>query len=197
MDSLTKTKEFDRIKIAKGGLRYNGRNMQTHAKVLINKSCSYCGSSHPPSQCLAYGKKCADCGKINHFREVHRSRRNTAVHNKEQVPDQCNIEEDHIDTVNINSFIFNGKWLAKTANLKMSSSQVSITIPYKVDTGSDVNIMPLHKKIFTRSAKEQFAAIKNENMQLKMYNKAVMRSCLVMTVTLDVDSELLYSNVLC
>ena len=106
MDSLTETKVFDKIK---NGKRSNGRNMQTCAKAPTKKSCCYCSSSHPPRQCLAYGKKCADCGKVNHFREVCRSRRNTAVHNKEQVPDQCNIEKDHIDTVKINWIILNSK----------------------------------------------------------------------------------------
>ena len=56
-----------------------------------------------------YGKKCADCDNINHFREVYRSRRNTAVLNTEQVSDQCKVEEDHIDMMNINLIIFKGK----------------------------------------------------------------------------------------
>ena len=38
MDSLTETKEFDKIKIEKVGLRYNGRNPQTCAKVPTKKS---------------------------------------------------------------------------------------------------------------------------------------------------------------
>ena len=46
--------------------------------------------------------------------------------------------------VNMNLIIFNSKPLAITANLKMLSSQVSIIIPYKVDMGSDANIMPLN-----------------------------------------------------
>ena len=82
-----------------------------------------------------------ECGKLNHFREVCRSRRNTAVHNIEQMSHQCNLEEDHIDTVNINLIIFNSKWLAVTVNLKTSSNQVSAVICYYVDTGSDGNIM--------------------------------------------------------
>ena len=162
MDSLTDTEEFDKVKIAQMGLRYSGRNMQTHAKVSAKKSCSSCGSSHPPRPCLAYGKKCADCGKINHFREVCRSRINTIFHNIGQEPDQCSIEEYHIDTVNINVLIFNNKWLTITANLTMSLNQVSIIIPYKVDMGSDDNIMPLHlyKKLFPRATKEPKPTIK-------------------------------------
>ena len=31
-----------------------------------------------------------------------------------------------------------------TANLKMLANKRSITVPYKIDTGSNGNIMPLH-----------------------------------------------------
>ena len=144
MDSLTKTKEFDKVKIAKGELRYNGTNVQTCAKTPAKKRCSYCSSSHTPCQYLIYEKKCADCGKINHFRKVCSSKRTTTVHNIEQEPDHCNIEKDYINMVNINLIIFNSELLAITANLKTPLSQVSIIIPYRVETGSDGNIMSLH-----------------------------------------------------
>ena len=141
-DSLSKTKEFDKVKIAKGVLRYNGRNVQTHAKAPTKKSCSCHSSNHLPRKCLVYRKKCVDCSKINHFREVGRSRTNITVHNTEQEPDQHNEKEDHIDTVNINSIIFNSKQSTITANLETSSSQLGIIIPYKVDTDSHGNIIP-------------------------------------------------------
>ena len=59
--------------------------------------------------------------------------------------------------------IFNSKWLVITANLKTSSNQVSITVPYKVDTGSDGNIMPLHlyKRLFPGAAKGKLATTEN------------------------------------
>ena len=93
--------------------------------------------------------------------EVCRSR-NTTVHNIKQEPAQSNVEEDHSDMVNINSVIFNSKWLVITKNLNMSSSQVGVIIPYKVDTGSDGIIMPLHlyQKLFPRAIKEQLVATK-------------------------------------
>ena len=84
---------------------------------------------------------------INHFREASRSSRNTTVHNIEQEPDLCNVEEDHSDTVDTDLIIFNSKWLAVIVNLKTSSSQVSMMIPYQVDTDSDGNIIPLHLHI--------------------------------------------------
>ena len=104
----------------------------------------------------------------NYFSKIGSSRRSTAVHNIEQVPDQCKVEEDYIDVVDINLFIFNSKWLAITTNLKTSSNQVSVVISYKEDMGSCCNIMSLHlhKKYFL-GTKEQLETTKNKNIQLK------------------------------
>ena len=78
------------------------------------------------------------------------------------------MRKNHTDMVNINSFIFNRKQSVITANLKASSNQVSIIVPYKVDTGSDGHIMPLHlyKSLFPRAIKEQWVATKNKKIQL-------------------------------
>ena len=83
------------------------------------------------------------------------------VHNLEQEPDQYQEEEDHTNMVNINSINFNSKCSVVTANLK-TSHQLRIIVPYKVDTGSDGNIRPLHiyKKLFPWSTT-------NKNIQLK------------------------------
>ena len=34
------------------------------------KGCKYCGTSHPPKKCPAYGKKCHKCGNTNHFGNI-------------------------------------------------------------------------------------------------------------------------------
>ena len=38
-----------------------------------NKTCKYCGKSHNRGNCPAYGKKCQNCGRDNHFKSVCRS----------------------------------------------------------------------------------------------------------------------------
>ena len=37
------------------------------------RNCGYCGSVHNKGKCPAYGRKCAKCGRINHFSKVCRS----------------------------------------------------------------------------------------------------------------------------
>ena len=58
------------------------------------------------------------------------------------------------------------------ANLQTSSNKVIITVPYKVDMGSNGNIIPLYiyKKLYPKATMEQLATIRNTNIKLKMYN---------------------------
>ena len=45
-------------------------------------SCGNCGSKHPPKKCKAFGKKCYDCGKLNHFITMCRSRNQSQSQSK-------------------------------------------------------------------------------------------------------------------
>ena len=40
-----------------------------------HKSCKYCGTSHVPKKCPAYGKQCHKCGRMNHFVNVCQDKR--------------------------------------------------------------------------------------------------------------------------
>ena len=127
--------------------------METYAKYVQTSVDIYCGSGHPSIRFLSCGKKCAKCSKSNHFRDAYRGRREPFATWKRN---QNHHEEvDHIDMVNINSVYFNNKHSVIAANLKASSNQASIILTYKVDTGSNGNIMPLHihKNYFLRQQK--------------------------------------------
>ena len=91
-----------------------------------------------------------------HFREVCRSTKGRVAHNVGQEPYQNQEEGVKVAMVNINSNSFNSKHSMITENLK-TSNKVVITVPYKVDTISDGNIMPLHiyRKLFPRATNEQ------------------------------------------
>ena len=51
---------------------------------------------------------------------------------------------ENIELVSINSIQFNKNQSILTANLKISTDQSNIMVPYKIDTGSNGNIVPLH-----------------------------------------------------
>ena len=142
------------------------KKTKTHAKMPMKRRCQYCGSSHLPRRCLANGKKC----RVQLDQPGHRGlqkQKNITIHDLKQEPDQYHEEVNHIDMVNIYSIYFNNKHSVITSNLKISSNQVSTTVPYKVDTGSDGNIMSLHiyKNLFPMATKDQLTATKNDNIQ--------------------------------
>ena len=91
----------------------------------------------------------------------------------EQETAQDSAKEKSIDLVNMNSVHFDKNCSVIRAKLKMSAGINNVIVPYKVDTGSDGNIMSLYiyKNIFMRVTGDQLVAIKSESMQLKMYNK--------------------------
>ena len=130
INSLCETKDFDRIKKVRSEQRQMLKKLHTPTKMPAKQNYSYCGSCLPPRKCLAYGKKCEEYGKINHFKEVSTSKRGRASHNTEQEPN-LNQEEVKIHTVNINSTSFNSKWSIITADLKTNSYQSSAKIPYR------------------------------------------------------------------
>ena len=62
----------------------------------------------------------------------------------EQEAAKDSVEENSIDLVNINSVHFNKKYSVIRVHLKTSAGPYSVMVPYKVDTGSNSNIIPLH-----------------------------------------------------
>ena len=98
------------------------------------------------------------------------------VHNVDQEPELDQEEEDQIDMASTNYISFNSKHFIITANLKTSSNQVKIIMPYKVDMGSEGTIIPLHiyKKLFSRATKKALVATRNTNLQVKTYNRTTI-----------------------
>ena len=147
LNTITESRQFDRIKVSR-------KVMESKTKVLMHQSstpwdpCRYCGGTHPPRPCPAYGKTYMECNKIGHF---HRSRKSRVVNEMEQEVTPEYIEDD-LETVNINSVCFNKSCSMLTAKLKMSIDNNNMVILYKIDTGSDRNIMPwcIFNKLFPK-----------------------------------------------
>ena len=141
LNDLTEIRAFDKIKRKTEPKNTQGRESQvaTHQR----QPCRYCGGSHAPRQCPAYWKMCAACSKRGHFRKVCRSKRNHAVHEVEIVMEPVSQEED-TEIVSINSVYINRKWSSIATKLEMQAGKVALEIPYKIDTGSEGNIMLLY-----------------------------------------------------
>ena len=97
------------------------------------KLCSSCGKKHAKDRCPAMGKQCHNCKKWNHFSACCRSKN---VNNVEVSKDYSD-NELFIDSVE--SRINNGQVFAE---MEVDPSKQGIT--FKVDTGSQVNILPYY-----------------------------------------------------
>ena len=94
---------------------------------------------------------------MGHFKKVCRSRRDHAVHvvEVEMMPE---LQEEEIETVSINSIYLNRNHLLITAHLKMQVGKTTIEGPYKIDTQSEGNLMPLY--IFKNCSKNAGGTVK-------------------------------------
>ena len=148
MGPFTECKELDKIKVTRQELKSSPRT-PTQYNTPSWPACRYWGSTHSPRQYPAYGKMCTECSKSGHFCRVCRSKKTRAVNELGQEIMHENTRED-FKTVSINSIFFNKNQSILTANLKTLVGKKSISVPYKIDVGSNSNIMPLpiFKKLF-------------------------------------------------
>ncbi|XP_044756800.1 uncharacterized protein K02A2.6-like [Coccinella septempunctata] len=153
--SATRTEEVDLMEVRKKGKnstqRY-GRQKQQYKKGSTNDNsnyrnkisynnysnqsyefrCTRCGSIHGPKSCRAYGKKCQNCGLMNHFSKLCKNKniKNIEIH-EEESSDNEELFIRLIELENINK----DNW---TADLNIFNK----TISFKVDSGADVNVIP-------------------------------------------------------
>ena len=137
INSLSEIKNFDVI-WWKYDTRKNDIKPATPVKTPTRKSCNYYNPSHNLRWCLANGKKCERCYKMNHLKDVCRSSKSSAVHNMEKETDH----EQEIDNemVTINPIKFNFSCSTIIADQKALLNKVIFTVPYKVYMGTDGNL---------------------------------------------------------
>ena len=94
------------------------------------QTCSRCGYLHEHKQCPAKGQKCKKCGKLDHFKKMCRTK----------CVSEVNMEENDTDfEVDIVSISFHSNDQA-FATILVGQNKTPIT--FKIDTGSQVNILP-------------------------------------------------------
>ena len=99
---------------------------------------------------------CVECGRIGHFKMVCHSKRSRVINKIEQeMSQEYSIGE--IETVSINSAHMNKNQSMLTAKLEMCTGDNILTVPYKIYTGSDGNIMPwyIFKKNVSKGYRSQ------------------------------------------
>jgi len=128
-----------------------GSNYRVHKKKQFSQKlgtghCGNCGYQHKPvDSCPAKGKQCDSCKKWNHFAKVCRSKlnvnisQNSHVHGVSTQPEQSDSESDNffIDSIQSKYNVKNDQ-----AFVKLLVGPHSSPIEFKLDTGSQANIIP-------------------------------------------------------
>ena len=167
LNDITETCQFNKINMASKTM---GRQVRQALKTTLNRwPCRYCSGIHVPQQCPAYGKTCTRCRKTCHYKKVCKSKRDHAVHEL-QVEMVQDSQDEEIETVSINSIDLNKNLSLIKTHLEMQVGKNTVEIPYKIDTGSKGNILPLYifKKLFKDMMDEQLEkSIKNNIKSLE------------------------------
>ena len=104
LHTLTESKQLNKVNISK-------RTKDDKARTPVNwtmqqQPCRYSGGIHQLRQCPAYGRMCAECSKVGHFKRVCCSKRSRVVNEMEQERSQ-EFSDDEIEIMSINSVYMN------------------------------------------------------------------------------------------
>lgn len=98
-------------------------------------TCKWCGYLHDKGKCPAFGKKCTNCGKVNHFKSVCRSNRPTFINRNIHL-----LNDDDSDEMTVLMGVLT---LGSQCNDCWYENVLINCIPFtvKIDTGAQVNVM--------------------------------------------------------
>ncbi|CAC5354877.1 unnamed protein product [Mytilus coruscus] len=127
------------------GYAKKGPSRRDHEKRESNSSfsCGKCGTTHERRNCPAYGKKCHKCKKANHYQKFCKSKFSKSVHGLDEYSScESDGENYFVGAVNRKTEI---KENACFTSFKLQGK----TVQFKIDTGAQVNILPLsiYKKL--------------------------------------------------
>lgn len=128
--------------------KYRRPRVQGDKNNDAKKACGNCGRFHEPDNCIARGKTCNECGKMNHFASMCRSnkRSGTNTHRSVKVLDEefeYTADSEELYTVSdIAAVTLDDSQLV---TLRLESGNC---LRFQADTGAQCNVIPvnLHKK---------------------------------------------------
>ncbi|CAN7945395.1 unnamed protein product [Ixodes hexagonus] len=119
--------------------RNNSRDANFDRGQCRRRPCSRCGTVHPPRNCPAYGSSCFKCGRFGHFASVCRQNISGPANRVSSLDDEgFFLGQLTVDNVQ------RAFW---KATVDLNSNKVT----FKLDTGADVNILPRHCILQTKT----------------------------------------------
>lgn len=172
-------KSATNINTSKRFVTNTNKNKFSNKKITNNNdkiNCTRCLTKHEIKKCPAYRQECKKCGKLNHFAR--------ACKNK-FVREVC-LDEQYVNSISI----FNVK------NMKLKKKYDSCwfekikvenkIIEFKLDTGSEVNIIPL--SIFNKI--NQKFKIRKKDIKLEAYGGFQLKSLGVVSLRLEFKNQM-------
>ena len=95
--------------------------------------CGNCGQKHQKGNCPAFGLKCHNCAKMNHFAKVCRKKTSNKVHEVSTDCPEFNINMVEHDTISNQAFV------------EIGIGNAGCFMKMKIDSGASVNAIPLHQ----------------------------------------------------
>ena len=130
-----------RHKTAKHGTTQPTQKKQTSKETPSQTyKCKKCGYTHEKMKCPAYGKKCRNCSKLNHFAKMCKKQQVHALDGNNQNDSDSEYEQYFVESLE-NSSSHEKDW-------KIVVDINGKKLEMKLDTGSQVNVLPI--KIYNR-----------------------------------------------
>ncbi|XP_030745261.1 uncharacterized protein K02A2.6-like [Sitophilus oryzae] len=144
-----------KVEVVKNKAKTVQRHGNTEEKTLI--SCKSCGKKHEKRRCPAFGRKCNKCRRYGHFEKMCRS--TMMVKELQESKEEEEDEELLVSVVTVSEVKSESEWIETLEFGKQN-------IRFKVDTGSQVNLIPQH---ILKSIKNQDIAWQKTKLVLETY----------------------------
>lgn len=115
----------------KNSYRNNNTNRKSNFVGKGQIDCKFCGFSHDVKKCPSYGAKCTNCGKENHFAATCYVKKVREIRAQ-----RCDDDEEYVRLDEISGSLKDA-WYQK---IRVQDN----TIRMKLDTGAEVNVLPLY-----------------------------------------------------
>lgn len=129
-------------------------------------NCTYCGYTHQPRKCPAYGKTCHKCNRKGHYKSMCVARTIACLSTTDSDDSENDVFNLHglevFDVNPIHAIDESKSWIEK---IKIENLSVS----FKVDTGAQIDVMPLYMiERLNRKLNEKIK-VHTTNIKLKPY----------------------------
>lgn len=113
----------------------NNRSQQNNTQAKMINNCNRCGHTHKIRECLAYGKQCRSCSKLNHFSSMCKTRNVAAINANDDVSQDQS--EFYVNVIEEEQNAVSYPW---TEKIKINGKDVT----FKIDTGAEIDVLPMN-----------------------------------------------------